>query len=127
MWSVPVLAVAASAPAVAASCTPRTVSKSVVLQWVSTHLDFSGADGTNGPEGSDIRQLRYTFTNKGPDDIPAQVKATLSYTATLDTSDWTISCEVVATSTNATTSMTSSSPDADADGHRPTTTRSPWR
>lgn len=81
VWAIPAVAVAQAAPAIAASCVPRSESKATAVHWTSTQTSFTGSD-------VETHVVAYTFDNAGPDALPAGAEARvhLSYD-TLDDPD----------------------------------------
>lgn len=73
-WAVPAIAVAQAAPAVAASCVPRSESKATTVNWTSTQTSFTGSD-------VETHVVAYRFDNAGPDALPAgaEVRVRLTY------------------------------------------------
>lgn len=78
VWAVPAVTVASAAPALAASCTPRTVATTSAAEWTSTQLGCSSPTGD--PEAHTVR---YTVTNTGPQALPAGVEIDVVITITV--------------------------------------------
>lgn len=69
LWSVPAVTVATAAPAMAASCTPTATAASASATWLSHQTGYTSINGGD-PE---LHSVQYTFTNNGPDPIPAGI------------------------------------------------------
>lgn len=109
-WTLPAVAVASAAPAMAASCTPTTVTSTSAFSWVSTQTAFTSDNGD--PE---YHTVLYTFTNSGPDALPAGFAFTITLTmGVLEGEEAT--AEVADTSSNASAVVQNSSTNDDDAG-----------
>lgn len=107
-WSIPTMALAAAAPAVAASCTPTTVNNSAAVTWTGEQTSVTGDD----PE---YYTVTYTFTNSGPDVLPANAEVDLTLDFDMFTGEET-DLKVTGTSSNVSTVVTSATPADNGDG-----------
>lgn len=81
-WALPALAVAEAAPAMAASCTPKSVATTSAAKWSSSQIGCTSDNGD--PE---YHTVQYTLTNEGPDALPVGLELDIEVTITVLTGE----------------------------------------